>query len=479
MERQEKQSVSRPMYLGGEWVQSDSVIEVFSPFNGQKLASVSVANADLVERSIDAAVAAAEKMRLLPRFRISKALRAISAEIERRKDEFVGSIVSEAAKPAIYARGEVERAIATFAFAAGEAERFTGEIVPVDTQPGGLGKWARTLQIPRGVIYGITPFNFPLNLVAHKVAPALASGNAIIIKPSPRTPLTALLLAEVVVQSGLPPAALQVVPADVTFVNRYLEDPRVAMISFTGSAVIGWDLKAKSGRKAITLELGGTAPVIVDKTADFAKSVSRCVTGAFAYSGQVCISVQRIYVQSEIFPDWLSEFTLQAAKLRRGDPSDDNTQISVMIDDAAAIRAEKWINEAKDAGAKILTGGRREGNFLEPTVLTATDPEMKVVSEEVFAPVAVVESFNDFPDAVAMANFGKYGLQAGVFSHDSRNIEYASANLEYGGVIINDAPIFRVDNMPYGGIKDSGFGREGVRYAMEEMTERRLVVYGD
>lgn len=477
MQKQGERSVKRLIWACGEWVDSGDTFTVISPFSNEKIADVATADENIVESSIDASSEAARQMKSMPRFRIAKALRFIAAEIERRKSEFINSIVLEAAKPIIYARSEVERAIATFSFAASEAERFTGEVVPVDAQAGGLGKWARTVRVPRGVIYGITPFNFPLNLVAHKVAPALASGNAVIIKPSPRTPLTSLLLAEVFAQCGLPGAALQVVPADVAFVKRYIEDERVAMLSFTGSADVGWKLKAQVGKKAIALELGGAAPVIIDRSADFEKSLSRCLTGAFAYSGQVCISVQRIYVESEIFPQWVDEFSARAEKLHRGDPSNENTQISVMIDEAAAIRTENWVNEALDGGAKLVTGGKREGNFFDPTVLTDTDPEMKVVAEEVFAPVVAVESFDEFSAAVEMANNSKYGLQAGIFSQNAANIEYAAENLEYGGVIVNDAPIFRVDNMPYGGVKASGFGREGVRYAMEEMTEPRLIVY--
>jgi len=465
------------MWVGGEWRDSGDSITVISPFSGKKIAAVTTADPDLVERSIAAGAEAARLMKSFPRFRIAKALRFIAEEIERRKAEFIDLIVAEAAKPVTYARDEVERAIATFSFARGETERFSGEIVPIDAQSSGSGKWARTIRIPRGVIYGITPFNFPLNLVAHKVAPALASANAVIIKPSPRTPLTALLLAEVFQSCGLPGAAFQVVPADVSFVRNYLDDERIAMISFTGSADVGWKLKEHAGRKAVALELGGAAPVIVDRSADFEKSLSRCLIGAFAYSGQVCISVQRIYVESKIFSDWISVFTTRAEALRRGDPANESTQISVMIDESAAMRTEKWVAEAIDGGAKILTGGRREGAFYEPTVLTDTDPEMKVVSEEVFAPVVTVEIFDDFEAAVEMANHSKYGLQAGVFSNNAANIEYAAENLEYGGVIINEAPIFRVDNMPYGGVKESGFGREGVRYAMEEMTEQRLIVY--
>lgn len=467
----------RKILIDGAWVESPDLITVTNPFSGDELALVSSANEDLIERSIASAYAAAAKMRLLPRFQIARALRSIAAGIEKRGEEFTRTIVLESAKPLIYARGEVERAIATFSWAAGEAERFTGEIVPIDVQPNGRGKWGRTVRTPRGVIYGITPFNFPLNLVAHKVAPALASGNSIIIKPSPRTPLTALLLGEVFLESGLPVSALQIVPADVKHIDKIVADDRIGMVSFTGSAPIGWDLKSKVGVKPIALELGGNAPVIIDESADNERSLSRTLTGAFAYSGQVCISVQRVYVHAKRFDTWSSEFITLSEKLKVGDPLDENTKISVMIDQDAAKRAESWVNEAVGNGAKLLTGGKRDGSFIEPTVLTKTSPEMRVVSEEVFAPIVVIEKFEDFDEAVGMANNSKYGLQAGVFSENQWNVDRACDMLEFGGVIINDAPIFRVDNMPYGGLKESGFGREGVRYAMNEMTDTKVVVY--
>jgi glyceraldehyde-3-phosphate dehydrogenase (NADP+) len=347
----------------------------------------------------------------------------------------------------------------------------------VDTQAGGRGKTAHTTHCPRGVIYGITPFNFPLNLVAHKVAPALASGNAIIIKPSPRTPLTALMLGEVFLECGLPPEALQVVPLDVEMLDSVFNDERVGMISFTGSAAVGWEIKNRIGRKALALELGGNAAVILDETADIASAIPKIVTGAFAYSGQVCISVQRLFLHESIFDECTSRLAADSASLKKGDPLAEDTRISVMIDEAAAARAESWTNEAVANGAKIISGGRRDGALLEPTIITGTHAEMRVVAEEAFAPLIVVEKFSNVGEAIDMANQGKYGLQAGLFSTNARTIDHAVRELDYGGVIVNDVPTFRVDNMPYGGVKESGFGREGVRYAMEEMCERKLIVY--
>ncbi|MEP7075356.1 MAG: aldehyde dehydrogenase family protein [Acidobacteriota bacterium] len=464
------------MLIAGNWREAAERFDVRSPWSGELLAKVSSATASELDEAIVSAVDAAHQMRKPSRYQLAKGLRAIADGIEARKEKFTKTIVDESAKPRRYARGEVERAIATFSTAAGEAERFVGEVVPVDAQASGRGKTGWTLRVPRGVIYGITPFNFPLNLVAHKVAPALASGNSIIIKPSPRTPLTSLLLGEVFLASGLPKSALQVVPIDVELIPKALADDRIAMISFTGSAPVGWDIKSKAAKKAVALELGGNASVIIDETADIASSVSKNLVGAFAYSGQVCISVQRIYIHEKLFDDWVSSFVVGARTLKKGDPASDDTLLSVMIDQRAVKRVSDWVSEAVDNGAEILCGGTLDGSMLDATVLTNTDPEMHIVSEEAFGPVVVVEKFSDFREAVDKANHGKYGLQAGVFSQDLANVNYAAENLEYGGVIVNDVPTFRVDNMPYGGVKDSGFGREGVRYAMEEMTEQRLIV---
>jgi acyl-CoA reductase-like NAD-dependent aldehyde dehydrogenase len=469
-------SDGKKILIGGEWRRASESILVKSPFSGETLAEVFSANQEETEEAIALSEWAAKEMRELPRFEIARGLRKISEGIERRKDEFARTIAGEAAKPIKTAIGEVERGIATFAWAAGEAERFVGEIVPIDTIATGTGKTGQTKRIPRGVIYGITPFNFPLNLVGHKVAPALAAGNAIIIKPSQRTPLTALLLGEVFMESGLPKGALQIVPMDTKYIESVYADERVKMISFTGSAEVGWNIKAKAHKKMVTLELGGNAPVIVDESADFERSLKQCVTGAFAYAGQVCISVQRVYIHEKIFDDWTEKFVEKAKNLKKGNPLDEETELSSMIDEKAAEKAQSWVEEARHNGAEILCGNTREKAMLDATVVTNTNPEMRVVAEEIFAPVAVVEKFADFREAVGLANNTKYGLQAGVFTNDLRNTQFASDHLEYGGLIINDVPTFRVDNMPYGGAKDSGFGREGVRYAMEEMSEIRLIV---
>jgi glyceraldehyde-3-phosphate dehydrogenase (NADP+) len=467
----------KPFLIGGEWRTTETLQRVIAPFSGEELAEVCYASREDVEESIASAAIAAVQMRSIPRYEISDRLRRMADVISERREEFSRSIALESAKPITAARSETDRAIATFLLASEEARRFSGENIPIDTQPAGRGRIGWTERIPRGIIFGITPFNFPLNLVAHKVAPALASRNGIIIKPSPRTPLTALLLGEAFIASGLPAGAMQVVPMDIPLLEIVLDDDRVGMLSFTGSAEVGWKLRERAPRKQVTLELGGNAPVIVDETADIAYSVKRSAVAAFSYSGQICISAQRFLIHESIADGWTDLFTERARKMRSGDPLDEATELSVMITEDAARRAESWINEAVDGGARVLCGGNRRGAFLEPTLLTDVHDEMRVVAEEVFAPIATIQTFADFDQALAMANHTRYGLQAGVFTHDLKRAHRAADQLEFGGVMINDAPAFRVDNMPYGGVKLSGAGREGVRYAMEEMTEARMIVF--
>ncbi|MDQ3821546.1 MAG: aldehyde dehydrogenase family protein, partial [Acidobacteriota bacterium] len=450
--------------------------EVRSPYNRETLAHVSYASRSDVEEAIAIASSAAREMRALPRYEIAEALRRLADYIKARREDFARVIAMEAGKPVTAARGETDRAVSTFTFASEEARRFAGESVPVDTQATGRGRVGLVERIPRGVVFGITPFNFPLNLVAHKVAPALASRNAIIVKPSPRTPLTALLLGEAFLDCGLPKTAVQVVPMEIEEIDLLLTDERVGMVSFTGSAQVGWKLRERAARKMVTLELGGNAPVIVDETADLAYSVERTAIAAFNYAGQVCISAQRILLHERVASEWTERFVERAKSLRTGDPLDEKTELSVMINEEAARRAEEWVNEAVNAGARLLCGGTRRGAMLDATVLTGVHSEMRVCSEEVFAPIASIQTFNDFADALAEANNTRYGLQAGVFTRDMDRAFRAADSLEYGGVMINDTPAFRVDNMPYGGVKLSGFGREGVRYAMEEMTELRMIV---
>jgi glyceraldehyde-3-phosphate dehydrogenase (NADP+) len=467
---------TKPLLIGGEWRTTAQTREVRSPYNSGLIANFSVASEAEVEGSLAAAASASAEMRELPRHHIAESLRRIADGIRARTEEFARAITLEAGKPIRTARAEVLRGAMTFTYASEEARRFAGEVVPLDGQTTGAGRTGWTERFPRGVVFGITPFNFPLNLVAHKVAPALASRNAIVVKPSPRTPLTSLLLGEVFLEAGLPAAALQVTPMEIETIDAVLRDERVQMISFTGSAEVGWLLRERAARKTVALELGGNAPVIVDETADLSYAVERTAASAFAYAGQVCISAQRVLVHESIADDFTERFVAKAQSLRAGDPLDEATELSNMIDEGAARRAEGWIKEALGAGARLLCGGRREGSLLEATVLADVDSEMRVVSEEVFAPVATIQTFGDFEEALIEANNTRYGLQAGVFTRETSRALRAFRALDFGGVIVNDSPAFRVDNMPYGGVKLSGAGREGVRYAMEEMTELRLIV---
>lgn len=467
---------NRPLLIGGQWRMTAQTREVRSPYNSELLAGFSVASEAEVEEAIAAAARAAVEMRDVPRHVLAESLRTVAEGVRTRAEEFARTIALEAGKPIKTARAEVERAVMTFTYASEEARRFTGEVIPFDGQSTGVGRTGWTERFPRGVVFGITPFNFPLNLVAHKVAPALASRNSIIVKPSPRTPLTSLLLGEVFLEAGLPASALQVVPMEVETIDAVLRDERVAMISFTGSAEVGWKLRARAARKQVALELGGNAPVIVDETANLPYAVERTSASAFSYAGQVCISAQRVLVHESIAEEFTEGFVAKARSLRAGDPLDEATELSNMIDEAAARRAQGWIDEAVSAGARLLCGGRREGSMLEATVLTDVHGEMRVCSEEVFAPVATLQTFADFDEALVEANNTRYGLQAGLFTHDIGRALAAFRALDFGGVIVNDSPAFRVDNMPYGGVKLSGAGREGIRYAMEEMTEQRLIV---
>jgi len=467
---------NKPLLIGGVWRTTVQTREVRSPYSSELLAHFSVASAAEVDEALAAAERAAAEMRELPRHRVADSLRALADGIGARAGEFARTISLEAGKPIRAARAEVERAQMTFNYASEEARRFAGEVVPLDGQPTGAGRTAWTERFPRGVVFGITPFNFPLNLVAHKVAPALASRNAIVVKPSPRTPLTSLLLGEVFLEAGLPTSALQVVPMEVETIDSVLDDGRVRMVSFTGSAEVGWLLRRRAARMAVALELGGNAPVIIDETADVAYAAERTAASAFAYAGQVCISAQRVLVHADVAEEFTDRFVELARSLRAGDPLDEATELSNMIDEPAARRAEGWVGEALAGGARLLCGGRREGSMLEATVLADVQAEMRVCSEEVFAPVAGLQTFGDFEEALSLANDTRYGLQAGVFTRETARALRAFRALDFGGVIVNDSPAFRVDNMPYGGVKLSGAGREGVRYAMEEMTEPRLIV---
>jgi acyl-CoA reductase-like NAD-dependent aldehyde dehydrogenase len=462
--------------VDGKWVEEGDAVEIRAPYDGSVIGRVFQGRREHADAAIKAAVKAFGTTRRLPAFERQRVLRRVAENIGQRKEEFAHTMSQEAGKPIKAARTEVERAIFTFNVAAEESTRIYGEYLPLDWQEFTAGRWGIVRRFPLGPIAGITPFNFPLNLVAHKVAPAIAAGCTMVLKPAPQAPLTALLLAEAVQQAGWPDGALNVLPLSNEDAGLLVTDERLKLISFTGSAAVGWDIKRRAGKKKVILELGGNAGVIVHYDADLAYAAERCVAGGFGYAGQTCISVQRILVERSVcarFTDLLLE---GVGKLKSGDPSQESTDIGPLIRESDAIRAYDWIQEAIRGGARVLRGGQRKGPLLEPTVLTGTRPEMKVNCQEIFAPVVTVEPYDNFSDAIRLVNSSAYGLQAGIFTRDAKLLFNAYEDLEVGGLVAGDVPSFRIDHMPYGGIKDSGLGREGLRYAIEEMTEPKLLV---
>ncbi len=463
-------------FVDGKWIEEGDPVEIRAPFDGAVIATVFQGRREHAEAAIAAAVKAFGTTRRLPAFERQRVLRRVSENISERKQEFARTMAQEAGKPIKAARTEVERAIFTFNVAAEESTRIYGEYLPLDWQEFTAGRWGIVRRFPLGPIAGITPFNFPLNLVAHKVAPAIAAGCPLVLKPAPQTPLTALLLAEAVQQAGWPDGGLNVLPLSNEDAGLLVTDERIKLISFTGSAAVGWQIKKNCGKKKVVLELGGNAGVIVHSDADLAYAADRCVVGGFSYAGQTCISVQRILVERTAFPKFTDLLLEGVKKLKTGDPLDDSTDLGPLIRESDAIRASDWIQEAVRTGARLLCGGQRRGPVLEPTVLTGTRPEMKVNCQEIFAPVVTVEPYDDFNQALKQINNSPYGLQAGLFTRDAKLIFNAYEELEVGGLIAGDVPAFRIDHMPYGGVKDSGLGREGLRYAIEEMTEPKLLV---
>lgn len=448
------------------------------PWSGAELGSVVLADAAHAEQAVVASGRAFERLRLCTSYDRKAILARIAREIEARAERFAELLAREAGKPIPLARAEVARAVATFEMGAEEATRITGEVMPLDvtaTTRGYVGTWVR---VPAGPVIAISPFNFPLNLVAHKIAPAIASGCSVLLKPAPQTPLSSLLLAECARCAGAPDDAIQVVPCDVAVAEKLVRDDRFATLSFTGSAKVGWNLKALAGKKRVLLELGGNAAVLVHDDAPLDRAVERIVAGAFGYAGQVCIKVQRLYVHRPIADVVVARLVERSRAVEPKSPLDPSALCGPMIDEDNAKRVERWVDEAALAGARVLCGGRREGNRYWPTVLEfeGDGRGLKVVDEEVFGPVLTVHRYDTWEGALAMADGTRYGLQAGLFTDSRARIAEAFAKLHVGAVIVNDTPTFRVDSMPYGGTRDSGVGREGVRFAIEEMTERKLLV---
>jgi len=468
--------ITRGFFLDGKWIEAGEPLEIRSPYDHTVVGQVFQGTKEHAEAAIRAAVKAFGTTRRLPAFERQRVLRRVAQSIAERKQEFARTIAQEAGKPIRAARTEVDRAVFTFSVAAEESTRIYGEYLPLDWQEYTAGRWGIVRRFPIGPVVGITPFNFPLNLVAHKVAPAIAAGCPIVVKPAPATPLTALLLAEAVQQAGWPDGGLNVLPLSTENAGLLVADDRIKLISFTGSASVGWGIKRNSGKKKVILELGGNAGVIVHRDADIAYAAERCVMGGFSYAGQSCISVQRILVERSVCGQFTEMFLAAISNLQSGDPLDESTDVGPLIREADAARALDWVQEAVRGGARLLCGGQRRGPVLEPTVLTGTKPDMRVNCEEIFAPVVSVEPYDDFEGAIRALNNSSYGLQAGIFTRDAKLLFDAYEELEIGGLVAGDVPTFRIDHMPDGGLKDSGLGREGLRYAIEEMTEPKLLV---
>jgi acyl-CoA reductase-like NAD-dependent aldehyde dehydrogenase len=468
-------ATDRALLIGDRWVETGAWLEVRSPYDGELVGRVAKAGAAEAASAIDAAESAMADP--LPAHQRALILDRVARLIEERADEAARTICAEAGKPMKAARIEVSRAASTFTMAAVEARTLSGDVVPMDASPAGDGKLAFTVRQPIGVVAAISPFNFPLNLVAHKVAPALAAGCAVVLKPASQTPLSALLLAELELEAGLPSGWLNVVSGPAATIGDVLvDDERVKLITFTGSAPVGWKLRERAARKRVNLELGNATPVIVSADADLDDAAARLAANAFSFAGQSCISVQRIYVERSAHAGFLERFLPRAEALKVGDPADEETDVGPMISGAERDRVVAWIDEAASQGADVLTGGALDGELLRPTVIGNAARDAKVSCEEVFGPVCTVSPYDTLDEAVSLANATRFGLQAGVFMSDIKQALRVARQLEFGGVTVNEAPTFRADQMPYGGIKDSGNTREGPAYAVREMTEERLVV---
>jgi acyl-CoA reductase-like NAD-dependent aldehyde dehydrogenase len=465
----------RKLFVAGEWVETGDWIDVRSPYSGEIVGCVAKGGAGETRRAIDAAEQALHNP--LPAHKRAEILVKVVAGIARRHDEIARQISDEAGKPLKAARVEASRAMSTYTFAAVEARKLAGEMVPMDAAQAGEGKLAFTLRRPIGVVGAISPFNFPLNLVAHKLAPALAAGCPVVLKPATQTPLSALLLAELEDEAGLPPGWLSVVVGPSAEIGDVLvEDERVKALTFTGSGAVGWGLAARAARKKVNLELGNATPVIVTADADIEAAATAMAAHAFSFAGQSCISVQRLYVERPAYDRFVEAFLPKVEALKIGDPTDEETDVGPVIDEDARERILEWIAEARDGGAEILAGGEERDGLIAPTVIAGASPELKVSCEEVFGPVVTVNAFDSLDEAIELANSTRYGLQAGIFTSRLDTAMRAGQELEFGGVIVNEAPTFRADQMPYGGVKDSGNTREGPAYAVRELTEERLVV---
>ncbi|MBX3049119.1 MAG: aldehyde dehydrogenase family protein [Anaerolineales bacterium] len=463
--------------LDGKWLKTGDAIGVHSPYDDALVAVVHRAGPEQIEQAIQVATAAFQTTRKMPVWKRAEVLTKVSQGIAARREELARTIALEAGKPIRTARLEVDRATFTFQVAAEESKRIYGEIVPLDWLPGAENRVAHVMHVPLGPIAGIAPFNFPLNLVAHKVAPAMAAGNPIILRPASATPLSALKLGEIILEAGWPEGGYAVVPSATKDAAPLVEDPRIKLLTFTGSPAVGWALKAKAGMKRVTLELGGNAGVIVHDDADIDYAAERVAWGGFSYAGQSCISVQRVYIAQKVYEDFAEALVPRVKALVVGDPLDEKTDVGPMIDVGAAERLDNWVGEAKTGGGQVLAGGSRKGTLFQPTVLSSIDESMSVSCQEAFGPILGLYQYTDVHQAIRAVDSSEFGLQAGIFTQNMGIIHAAFEEIEVGGLMVNDVSTFRMDHMPYGGVKQSGLGREGLRYAMEEMSELKLLTF--
>lgn len=478
LEERGEGKVKKHLFINGKEVETKEYAPLYSPYTREMIAEIAMADRDQTKQAVATAYEVQHVMANMPAFQRAEILENLVELLKEQLDQAAEIIAQEAAKPIVFAKGEVLRTIETYKFAAEEAKRIHGETIPFDAAAGGVGRIGYTVRKPIGVIGAITPFNFPMNLVAHKVGPAIAAGNTIVLKPASQTPLSALFIAELFQQAGLPDGVLNVVTgAGRTVGDAIVEDDRVSMVTFTGSPGVGIGIRNKAGLKRTTLELGSNAAVIIDRGVNIDKIIDRCIMGAFSNQGQVCISLQRAYVHEEVYEEFVTKFVEATKKLKLGDPLDPKTDISALISPEDADRSLSWIEEGKQGNAKVATGGNMQGTVLEPTVILDAAPELKVSCQEVFAPIVLVNKVASVEEAISYVNDSRYGLQAGIYTENITNALKAAEVLHVGAVIINDVPTFRVDHMPYGGVKESGTGREGIKYAVEEMTELKLIVW--
>lgn len=467
--------------IGNRFISTTQTKPVINPYTNKTVGEVYIAGDNEFNQSADYLTEISKEYAAIPTYKKQELLYKISESVKAQKNELAKLITDETGKPIKFSLIEVDRAILTFRLGAEECSRMYGEVLPLDLLPGSENKTGIVRRFPIGLILGITPWNFPINLAAHKISPALASGNVIMIKPSSNSMLTAIALGKIIFDAcnslGINSIPINIIPISGSNIDKHISDSRIKLISFTGSSDVGWGIKKKSDRQKVSLELGGNAGVIVNYDADINTAAAKIAVGGFSQAGQSCISVQRVYVHKAIYEEFKAKITGEAKKIKFGDPYDENTITGPMITEDEAIRAEKWINEAKAAGANILTGGKRTNAVLEPTVIENAPDTANVKCAEVFAPVITIEMFKDFEDAVAKVNNSRFGLQAGLFTNNMKNIMYAYNNIHTGGVIVNEASAYRMDAMPYGGVKDSGNTREGVRYAINEITEEKILVF--